>query len=191
MIWTITRTNADGTSAPVQTLDDTLQQPGGAITVLQTADAASGLYTTPADWAAYQTALATYQSAMLAYPDAVAAAAALSPPGPVPTAPVAPTAPTLPACPTYQASGLAPGQTPLAPQTVITTRAFLTRFSPTVLTTIATALPTTPALFIWFAKLEGASWVDLTDPETNAGVQALVAAGLLTQADATTILALT
>lgn len=56
-------------------------------------------------------------------------------------------------------------------------------------TAIATAAQSNAAVLVWLLKISGATYVDLGDPATIGGVDAMSAAGLLTAARATAILA--
>jgi hypothetical protein len=61
---------------------------------------------------------------------------------------------------------------------------FINLFTDVEQQAIVAALPGNPALFIWYTKMLAAGVIDVTDPVTVAGLNALVAAGLLTQARA-------
>ncbi len=54
---------------------------------------------------------------------------------------------------------------------------------------IATAAQSNAAVLVWLLKISGATYVDLGDPSTIGGVDAMSAAGLLTAARAAEILA--
>lgn len=70
--------------------------------------------------------------------------------------------------------------TPQAPDRVITRLAYLRRFTQSERVAIREAAQASMALADYLALLELAQEVDLDDPDTAAGVNALVAAGLLT-----------
>ena len=53
---------------------------------------------------------------------------------------------------------------------------------------IATAAQANASVLVWLLKISGATYVDLGDPATIGGVNAMVAAGLLTAARATAVL---
>jgi cytochrome P450 len=78
---------------------------------------------------------------------------------------------------------------PVAPVPV-DARLWLERLAPATQLAITTAAAASPSLLLWLLKAAGAqSGIVLTDPETVAGVAALVAAGVITTADQTTLLA--
>jgi hypothetical protein len=54
---------------------------------------------------------------------------------------------------------------------------------------MAAAGQASPAVFLWLLKMAGASYIDLSDPQTIGGVQAMTAAGLLSAARAADVLA--
>jgi hypothetical protein len=98
-------------------------------------------------------------------------------------------------------SGAAPGWTydgtafhapaPPAPPAPITTMSpleFMARFTANEQTAIATAAQANASVLLWMLKLSGATFVDLADPQTKAGIDALVTAGLLTAERETAIL---
>lgn len=70
--------------------------------------------------------------------------------------------------------------------TVVTRQQFLGLLTSAEQGAIAAAAQTQPAVFIWMMNLTDS--IDLTLPLTQQGVQAMVSAGLLTSARATTIL---
>lgn len=72
--------------------------------------------------------------------------------------------------------------------TAISKGAFLARFTSAELLAIATAAQTVAAVNVWLITAQSADSIDLALPETTAGVDALVSAGLLTAARATAIL---
>jgi len=73
-------------------------------------------------------------------------------------------------------------------QKVITKLAFMNRFTMEELAAIYTAAKTEVMVEVFFDKLKLAEYVDVTDPQTIAGVQALVSKGLLTEARAQEVL---
>lgn len=82
-------------------------------------------------------------------------------------------------------------QTPANPQPSprpLTKLAFMERFTMEELAAIYTAAKTNVMVEVWMDKLKLASEVDLGDPATISGVQALAASGLLTEARAQEVL---
>ena len=89
---------------------------------------------------------------------------------------------------------LAAGNTPepVASVTVYappTPREWLERLSPTTQAAVATAATSNASILLWLLKASGSLSIDVTAPETKDGVAALVAAGIITAADQTTLLA--
>jgi propanediol dehydratase large subunit len=74
-------------------------------------------------------------------------------------------------------------------QRPITKLAFMERFTDEELAAIYAAAKTDVRVEVWLDKLKLASEVDLNDPRTIAGVQALAAAGLLSEARVQEVLA--
>jgi hypothetical protein len=68
---------------------------------------------------------------------------------------------------------------PPAP-TIIAPLDFMSRLTPAEQTAIATAGQSNAQILLFLLKLSGATQVDVTDPLTVAGVNAMVSAGLLT-----------
>lgn len=66
---------------------------------------------------------------------------------------------------------------------------FQARFKPEEMAAIAKAAMSIPALFLFMLQMASAQVIDLHDPRTEAGIQALVGAGLLTAGRAAEILA--
>jgi hypothetical protein len=64
---------------------------------------------------------------------------------------------------------------------------FINLFTDAEQQAIVAALPGNPALFIWYTKMLAAAVIDVTDPVTVAGINALVTGGLLTPARASQI----
>lgn len=62
---------------------------------------------------------------------------------------------------------------------IITKLAYMKRFTDTELATIFTAAKTEVMIEVWLEKFKVAEDIDLADPETMAGVQALEAFGLI------------
>lgn len=71
---------------------------------------------------------------------------------------------------------------PAVPTRVITKLAFMNRFTMEELAAIYTAAKTEVMVEVFLDKLKLAEYVDVTDPQTIAGLQALAASGLLTEA---------
>ena len=71
---------------------------------------------------------------------------------------------------------------PAAVPTTIAPEDFINRFSVAEQQAIVTATQTNWQLQLWMNKLTASSSVDVTDPRTTGGIQALVSAGLLTAA---------
>ena len=57
---------------------------------------------------------------------------------------------------------------------------FLERFTDAEQLTVVTATLASPAVKLWYDKLLAAEYVDLNDPRTEGGIDALIAAGLIT-----------
>ncbi len=70
----------------------------------------------------------------------------------------------------------------LTPATPLTKLAFMNRFTMEELAAIYTAAKTEVMVEVFLDKLKLAEHVDVTDPQTVAGLQALAASGLLTEA---------
>ena len=82
---------------------------------------------------------------------------------------------------TYDGATFHPPAAPAPPaQTQLTPLEFMARFTQAESAAIAGAALGNAALFLWFLQAMGASYVDLTDARTKTGLDALVAAGLLT-----------
>jgi hypothetical protein len=71
-----------------------------------------------------------------------------------------------------------------------TPREWLERLSPATQAAITTAAMSSPALMLWLFKAAGTPAIDVTAAETQAGVAAMIAAGVITPADQATLLAL-
>lgn len=84
----------------------------------------------------------------------------------------------------------APYVAPPAPTlgTQITPLAFTERIGLVAMTAIYAAAPSAPQMQVWIAQTWGARYIDLTDARITAGLNALVAASILTEAQVTTIL---
>ena len=80
------------------------------------------------------------------------------------------------------ATFLAPKPLPPSP------RAWLERLTPSTQAAIAAAGASNPAILLWLLKAAGSPAIDVTAAETIQGVGALVAAGVITAADQTTLL---
>ncbi len=76
---------------------------------------------------------------------------------------------------------------PLAPR--LTSLEFMGLLTAAEQVAIATAAQSNASVLVWLLKISGALYVDLGDSATVGGVQAMVAAGLLTPARAAAILA--
>jgi len=72
--------------------------------------------------------------------------------------------------------------------TVFTALTFLGRFTAAEQTAIANVATTNGTVLLWMIQVAAAQTLDLTNSQTIAGVNALVTAGLITQARATAIL---
>ena len=70
----------------------------------------------------------------------------------------------------------------LTPATPLTKLAFMNRFTMEELAAIYTAAKTEVMVEVFLDKLKLAEHIDVTDPQTIAGLQALAASGLLTEA---------
>ena len=75
------------------------------------------------------------------------------------------------------------------PPVTLTPLMFMALLTPAEETAIATAALQNASVLLWLVKTSGASYVSLGDPATIAGVDAMVAAGLITAARAAQILA--
>lgn len=83
-----------------------------------------------------------------------------------------------------------PPPPPPPPPQPLDARLWLERLSPAKQLAIAAAGRASDALFLWLLKAAGAqSGIVLNDPETPAGVAALVAAGVITTEDQALLLA--
>ena len=71
---------------------------------------------------------------------------------------------------------------PAVPPRVITKLAFMNRFTMEELAAIYTAAKTEVMVEVFMDRLKLAEYVDVTDPHTRAGLQALAASGLMTEA---------
>jgi hypothetical protein len=68
-------------------------------------------------------------------------------------------------------------------------REWLERLTPATQQSISVAAIANPSIFLCLLKASGSTLIDVTMPETIAGVGALVTAGVLTAADQATLLA--
>ena len=75
------------------------------------------------------------------------------------------------------------------PITKLSSNQFMALFTIAEQTAIVGAAMSNVALSLWYGKMLGADYVDLTDPQTKDGLDALVAAGLLTAAREALVLA--
>jgi hypothetical protein len=78
---------------------------------------------------------------------------------------------------------------PPPPRTIYEPGAFIDLFTASEQAGMAAALPTHPALFVWYSKMLSAAQVDVTAADTVAGLGALAAAGVITPARAAQIAA--
>lgn len=84
---------------------------------------------------------------------------------------------------TYDGSEFAPPEPsgPVAgPQRQFTFLEFMDLFTEAEQMTLVEASMTFPSIKLWYDKAVGASYIDLDDPRTRAGIQALVDEGLIT-----------
>ena len=77
---------------------------------------------------------------------------------------------------------------PAPPPTQISPLEFMARLTPAETTAISTAALGNAALLMWLVQASAAQYIDLTDPRTKEGLDALVAAGLLTADRAAAVL---
>lgn len=89
----------------------------------------------------------------------------------------------------YAASLLVPPPAP-PPAASCTPLAFLERFTDAEQLAVTTAAMQAPALRLWYDKLMAAQEVVFADPRVSSGLDALVSAGLITQARSLEILPL-
>ncbi len=75
-----------------------------------------------------------------------------------------------------------------SPPTQLPPLTFLARFTAAEEAAIAQAALSNASILLWLTKAGAAQYIDLADPNTKAGMDALVAAGLLTAARETAIL---
>lgn len=74
------------------------------------------------------------------------------------------------------------------PTRVISALEFMDRFPEQTQIAVVTAAQTSPQVKLWYDRLLAASEVNLDSPRVAAGVHALVAAGVITQAEAASAL---
>ena len=74
------------------------------------------------------------------------------------------------------------------PSTQISPLQFIARFTAAETGAIAQAALSNAAMLMWLVQASAASYIDLADPRTKAGLDSLVAAGLLTASRETAIL---
>lgn len=77
---------------------------------------------------------------------------------------------------------------PAPPQTQFTSLEFLDKFTEEEQLAVVSATLANPVVKLWYDKMLAASFVDIEDPRTTSGLDALVAAGLLTSERRTVIL---
>jgi hypothetical protein len=70
---------------------------------------------------------------------------------------------------------------PLPPKTQFTSLEFLDRFTEAEQIAVVTATLANAQVKLWYDKMLAASFVDLEDPRTEGGLNALVLSGLITQ----------
>lgn len=68
---------------------------------------------------------------------------------------------------------------PYVPRTQFTSLEFLDRFTEEEQLTVVQATMQSAAVKLWYDRLLAASFVDLEDPRTEAGIDALISAGLI------------
>ena len=78
---------------------------------------------------------------------------------------------------------------PPAPTTQISPLQFIARFTPAETAAISAAALGNAAMLMWLVQASAASFIDLADPRTKAGLDSMVGAGLLTAAREAEILA--
>lgn len=67
----------------------------------------------------------------------------------------------------------------IPPRTKFSSLEFLERFTEAEQLAVVTATLGSPQVKLWYDKLLAAEYVDLTDPRTEQGIDALIAAGLI------------
>ena len=91
----------------------------------------------------------------------------------------------------WLAAGNTPDPAPTGPvNTDLSPRNFMARFTTAESAAIATAAQTNASVLTFMLQVSAADYINVTDPRTIAGVNALVTAGLLTSSRAPVILAL-
>lgn len=75
------------------------------------------------------------------------------------------------------------------PQTQFTSLEFLDRFTDAEQLSVVAATLANPQVKLWYDKMLAASYVDVLDPRTSAGIDALIAVGLVTSDRKAAILA--
>lgn len=83
-----------------------------------------------------------------------------------------------------------PTQPVIEPKTTLTKLEYMNRFTDAELAAIYTAAKTVIAVEVWLEKFKLSTDIELTDPRTVSGVQALEDAGLLAEGRADEILKL-
>ena len=78
-----------------------------------------------------------------------------------------------------EATSLLPQSIPL-PSTRFSSLEFLERFTEAEQLAVVSATLGSPQVKLWYDKLLAAEYVDLNDPRTEGGIDALIAAGLIT-----------
>jgi len=78
---------------------------------------------------------------------------------------------------------------PPAPKTQFTSLEFLDRFTEEEQLTVVAATLQSPQVKLWYDRMLAASYVDLHDPRTEIGIDALIAFGLIAQERKADILA--
>lgn len=75
-----------------------------------------------------------------------------------------------------------------APSSQMSPLAFMARFTAVEQAAIAAAAQSNAAMLLWLVQMAGAAFIDLVDPRTKQGVNALVSVGLLSAARGAEIL---
>lgn len=80
----------------------------------------------------------------------------------------------------YENGGfVAPAPDPVQQRTIFTSLEFLDRFTSAEQLAVVAATMQSAPVKLWYDRLLAASYVDLSDPRTEEGVDALIAAGLI------------
>lgn len=68
---------------------------------------------------------------------------------------------------------------PTPPKTQFTSLEYLDRFTDAEQLAVVSATLQSPQVKLWYDRLLAASYIDLTDPRTEGGIDALISAGLI------------